>query len=115
MMSEHNRLASGNVTMGNIVKSLREIDDTEWSVWFEEVSHIDKVLREETDYETLDFGSRNTYRNTIELLARRSPKTEVEVARAAVEMARTRYARRGGRDASRQCRLRAGGSASFRA
>lgn len=89
MMSEHNRLASGNVTMGNIVKSLREIDDTEWSVWFEEVSHIDKVLREETDYETLDFGSRNTYRNTIELLARRSPKTEVEVARAAVEMART--------------------------
>ncbi|WP_407798695.1 hypothetical protein, partial [Staphylococcus aureus] len=39
--------------------------------------------------ETLDFGSRNTYRNTIELLARRSPKTEVEVARAAVEMART--------------------------
>ncbi len=89
MMSEHNRLASGNVTMGNIVKSLREIDDTEWSVWFEEVSHIDKVLREETDYEILDFGSRNTYRNTIELLARRSPKTEVEVARAAVEMARS--------------------------
>ena len=89
MMSEHNRLASGNVTMGNIVKSLREIDDTEWSVWFEEVSHIDKVLREETDYEVLDFGSRNTYRNTIELLARRSPKTEVEVARAAVEMARS--------------------------
>ncbi|MCL6655085.1 protein ndvB [Agrobacterium rubi] len=86
MMAEHNRLASGNVTMGNIVKSLREIDDTEWSVWFEEVSHIDKVLREQTDYETLDFGSRNTYRNTVELLARRSPKTEIEVAQAAVDM-----------------------------
>jgi cyclic beta-1,2-glucan synthetase len=86
MMSEHNRLASGNVTMGNIVRSLREIDDTEWSVWFEEVSHIDKVLREQTDYETLDFGSRNTYRNTVELLARRSSKTEVEVAQAAVDM-----------------------------
>ncbi|KQO73803.1 glucoamylase family protein [Rhizobium sp. Leaf262] len=86
MMAEHNRLASGNVTMGNIVRSLREIDDTEWSVWFEEVSHIDKVMREQTDYETLDFGSRNTYRNTIELLARRSPKTEIEVAQAAVDM-----------------------------
>lgn len=86
MMAEHNRLASGNVTMGNIVKSLREIDDTEWSVWFEEVSHIDKVLREQTDYETLDFGSRNTYRNNVELLARRSSKTEVEVAQLAVDM-----------------------------
>ncbi len=86
MMAEHNRLASGNVTMGNIVRSLREIDDTEWSVWFEDVSHIDKVLREQTDYETLDFGSRNTYRNNVELLARRSPKTEVEVAQLAVDM-----------------------------
>ncbi|WP_320201124.1 GH36-type glycosyl hydrolase domain-containing protein [Agrobacterium sp. rho-13.3] len=86
MMAEHNRLASGNVTMGNIVKSLREIDDTEWSVWFEEVSHIDKGLREHTDYQTLDFGSRNTYRNTVELLARRSSKTEIEVAQTAVDM-----------------------------
>ncbi|WP_311273129.1 MULTISPECIES: GH36-type glycosyl hydrolase domain-containing protein [unclassified Rhizobium] len=86
MMAEHNRLASGNVTMGNIVRSLREIDDTEWSVWFEEVSHIDKVLREQTDYNTLDFGSRNTYRNTIELLARRSPQSEIEVAQSAIDM-----------------------------
>ena len=87
MLAEQNRLSSGNVTMGNIIKSLREIDDTEWSVWFEEVSKVDKIFREHTDYEALDFGSRNAYRNRIEKLARRSRKSETEVALAAVALA----------------------------
>ncbi|MCF6368968.1 GH36-type glycosyl hydrolase domain-containing protein [Rhizobium halophilum] len=87
MMAEHNRLASGNVTMGNIIKSLREIDDTEWSVWFEDVSHVDRILREHSDYAELDFGSRNSYRSRIEQLARRSAQTEIEVARRAIALA----------------------------
>jgi cyclic beta-1,2-glucan synthetase len=87
MMAEHNRLSSGNVTMGNIIKSLREIDDTEWSVWFEEVCLVDQVLREQSDYNELDFGSRNSYRNRIEKLARFCGKSEIDVARAAIALA----------------------------
>jgi len=87
MLAEQNRLSSGNVTMGNIIKSLREIDDTEWSVWFEDVSQIDKIFRERTDYEALDFGSRNAYRNRIEQIARRSHRSEADVAEAAIQLA----------------------------
>ncbi len=87
MLAEQNRLSSGNVTMGNIIKSLREIDDTEWSVWFEDVSQIDKIFRQRTDYEALDFGSRNAYRNRIEQIARRSRRSESEVAEAAIQLA----------------------------
>ena len=86
--SEQNRLSSGNVTMGNIIRSLREINDTEWSVWFEEVSQIDKILRAETDYGALDFGSRNAYRNRIEMIARRCGKSEVDVANTAIRLTR---------------------------
>ncbi|MCK8781404.1 protein ndvB [Rhizobium sp. NTR19] len=86
MQAEQSRLSSGNVTMGNIVKSLREINDTEWTVWFEEVSQIDKIFRERTDYQALDFGSRNAYRNRIEQLARRSHSSEIEVAEAAIAL-----------------------------
>jgi cyclic beta-1,2-glucan synthetase len=86
MQSEQSRLSSGNVTMGNIVKSLRLIDDTEWSVWFEDVSQIDKIFRERTDYEALDFGSRNAYRSRIEKLARLSKKSETEVATIAIRL-----------------------------
>ncbi|MCM2293314.1 protein ndvB [Allorhizobium sp. BGMRC 0089] len=87
MAAEHNRLSSGNVTMGSIIKGLRTIDDTEWSVWVEEVSHVDKILRTHSDYEALDFGSRNSYRTTIEKLAQRSEKTELDIAQTAVDLA----------------------------
>ncbi|MCX8999274.1 protein ndvB [Rhizobiaceae bacterium BDR2-2] len=84
---EQNRLSSGNVTMGTLIKSLRLINDTEWSVWFEDVSQIDRILRAETDYGALDFGSRNAYRNRIEMIARRCGKSEVDVARTAIRLA----------------------------
>ncbi|NLS05800.1 protein ndvB [Rhizobium sp. P32RR-XVIII] len=85
-MAEHSRLSSGNVTMGNIIRSLREIDDTEWSVWVEQVSHVDKLLWENSDYGALDSGSRNKYRKQIEKLAKRSPLTEMEIAQLALDM-----------------------------
>jgi cyclic beta-1,2-glucan synthetase len=85
-MAEHSRLSSGNVTMGNIIRSLREIDDTEWSVWVEQVSHVDKLLWEHSDYGILDSGSRNKYRKQIEKLAKRSTMSEMEIAQLALDM-----------------------------
>ncbi|WP_337267851.1 GH36-type glycosyl hydrolase domain-containing protein [Oryzifoliimicrobium ureilyticus] len=84
--AEHSRLSSGNVTMGNIIRSLREIDDTEWSVWVEQVSHVDQLLWEHSDYDILDPGSRNAYRKQIEKLAKRSPMSELEIAQLALDM-----------------------------
>ncbi|WEX77355.1 cyclic beta-(1,2)-glucan synthase [Sinorhizobium numidicum] len=86
LVAEQNRLSSGNATMSNIIRSLREIDDTDWAVWFESVSKVDALLREGTDYAALDFGSRNKYRDTIEKLARRSGHSEQEVTEIAIEM-----------------------------
>lgn len=85
-MAEHSRLSSGNVTMGNIIRSLRELDDAEWSVWVEQVSHVDKLLWENSDYNILDPGSRNNYRKQIEKLAKRSPMSELEIAQLALDM-----------------------------
>ena len=86
IVSENNRLSSGNATMSSLIKSLRAVDDTEWPVWFESVSRLDEALRQGSDYSDLDFGSRNKYRNTIERLARRSGKTEIEVTETALAM-----------------------------
>ena len=86
LVAEQNRLSSGNATMSNIVRSLREIDDNDWAVWFESVSKIDAALRDGSDYASLDFGSRNKYRNTIEKLARRSGHSELDVTKTALAM-----------------------------
>ncbi len=86
LMAEHSRLSSGNVMMGNIIRSLREINDADWSVWVEQVSHVDRLLWDHSDYGDLDSGSRNTYRKQIEKLAMHSPLSEVEIAKLAVDM-----------------------------
>ncbi|MFJ6329709.1 GH36-type glycosyl hydrolase domain-containing protein [Rhizobium sp. NPDC092011] len=84
---EQSRLAAANTLMGSIIKSLREINDTDWSTWVEEVSKIDKLLWKQTDYAELDSGSRNSYRRQIEKLAKRSEKTELDIAEAAIKLA----------------------------
>ena len=87
IVGEHRNLSTGNVTMGNIVRGLRLVNDIDWTMWFETVSRIDEVLREKTDFASLDFYSRDQYRTAIEELARRSEKSEFEVTLKAIGLA----------------------------
>ncbi|MGC4024828.1 MAG: glucoamylase family protein [Mesorhizobium sp.] len=86
-VSEHRQLSSGNVTTGNIIRGLRLINDVDWTVWFEEVSRIDALLRERTNFAQLDFQSRDQYRTVVEELARRAKKAEYDVAEKAIDLA----------------------------
>ncbi|GHC75015.1 GH36-type glycosyl hydrolase domain-containing protein [Limoniibacter endophyticus] len=83
---EHATLSGGNVTMSNIVRGMRHINDVQWTDWFEEVSQVDRLLREQTNFAKLDFHSRDQYRSEIEELARGSGKTEDEVTRATLDL-----------------------------
>ena len=85
--TEHQTLASGNVTTGNIIRGLRLCNDVEWTEWFESVSLVDDLLRRSTNFTTLDFQSRDQYRSEIETMAKRSPFGEHEVAERAIQMA----------------------------
>lgn len=86
MANEHTRQATGGVTMGNIIKSLKAIDDVDWTSWFESVSHVDFLLRNNSDFSEIDPASRNSYRKIIEKIARRSPHDELSVTRKALAM-----------------------------
>ncbi|MBN9071320.1 MAG: protein ndvB [Rhizobiales bacterium] len=92
IIAEHRTLSSGNVTTGNIIRGLRHINDVSWTVWFENISRIDALLRERTNLSELDFASRDQYRRSIETLARRSRLTEYEVADWATRLAGWREA-----------------------
>ncbi|WP_208435571.1 GH36-type glycosyl hydrolase domain-containing protein [Bartonella phoceensis] len=84
---EHTRQAADGVTMGNIIRSLKAIEDVDWTVWFETVSSVDSILRENSDFSEIDSHSRNIYRQVIEKIARLSPLSELEIAQKAIEMA----------------------------
>jgi cyclic beta-1,2-glucan synthetase len=73
-----------NVTVRNVITSMRLMSAVEWTELFERVSLVDDVLRAESDFAGMDFVTRDCYRHAIEKLARGSGHAELEVARRAV-------------------------------
>jgi len=85
--AEHQRQGAANVSVRNVITSLRLISSVDWAKFFERVSLVDELLRERSRFASFDFASRDLYRHAIEDLARRSPHTELEVARGALNAA----------------------------
>lgn len=86
---EHQRQAEAQVSVGNIITSMRLLSTIDWRDFFEAVSLVDPVLREDPAgaYALMDFATRDRYRHIIERISRRSKISEPDVARRAVEMA----------------------------
>ncbi|MBQ2263577.1 MAG: glycosyl transferase [Loktanella sp.] len=81
------RQGASNVTMRNIVTSMRLASELDWADFVEDVSLIDKRLRATSEFAAMDFATRNSYRTAIEVLARGSDLSEIAVTDAALDMA----------------------------
>ncbi len=81
---EHLRQGAANVTIRNIVQSLRLISDVNWETWFDTVSVVDILMRTHANYAAMDFPSRTLYRTAIEDIARGSDLDELSVTRKAL-------------------------------
>ncbi|MEO8274973.1 MAG: glucoamylase family protein [Thermoanaerobaculia bacterium] len=88
--SEHQRQASAQVSIANVIGSLRFCSSLDWSAYFESVSLVDRALRQDPAgvYGRMDFLSRDRYRQAVEELADESGDAELRVALRAVESAR---------------------------
>ena len=84
---EHQRQGASNVTVRNIITSMRLLSDVDWPEFFESVSLVDEVLRSGSDFAAMDFPTRDLYRRAIERFARGSKLTELAIARAALSAA----------------------------
>ena len=83
----HRRQGASNVTVRNIITSLRLIADVDWTVFFERISLVNDALGAGPGFGGMDFPTRNLYRCAVEELARGSNHTELEVAYLAVAAA----------------------------
>ena len=81
------RQGASNLTVRNIITSLRLISDLDWADFFEDVSLVDERLREGSKFGSMDFATRNHYRRAIEELARGSSISEVDIAGYALSQA----------------------------
>jgi len=82
--------AADQVSIGNSIGSLRVLVSSDWRDFVETHSEVERILREDPSgvYAQMDFATRDRCRHAVEQIARRSPLTEVAVAREAVHLAR---------------------------
>jgi len=85
--NEHQRQGAVNLSVRNVITSLRLISSVDWAKFFERVSLVDELMREKSAYSSFDFLTRDLYRHAIEDLARHSRYTEMDVARRALSAA----------------------------
>ena len=87
VQEEHSRQGAGNVTVRNIITSMRVISSVDWQELFESMSLVDELLRSAGGFSGMDFPTRDNYRHAVEQLARGSDKSELEVAREVIALA----------------------------
>ncbi len=86
---EHHTQGAANATVRHIIGSMRWISSIDWLEFFESVSPVDEELRAAPTFAAMDFATRDEYRRQIELLSQGSGRSETEVAREAVLLARS--------------------------
>src|SRR6201999_3312428 len=84
---QHQRQGASNVTVRNIITSMRLMSDVDWAEFFESVSLVDEALNQSSGFEAMDFATRNLYRSAIEKLGRGTTIPELEIARRVLDMA----------------------------
>jgi len=87
---DHYNQAVTQVSMGNIINSLRTLSGFDSTVLFEDLSEVERILKLDPCgiYPKMDFNSRNQYRNVIVKLANKYKTTEINIARLSNEYAK---------------------------
>ena len=84
---EHYQQAKDQMSIGNIINSMRLLSTIDWHDFFEEVNLIDPILAKDPAhcYLDMDRTTKDTYRKAIERVARRSQYTEIQIAQKAIK------------------------------
>ncbi|MCK9397931.1 MAG: phosphorylase, partial [Methylobacter sp.] len=82
---EHADQIAANLTVRNIITSMRTISAFDWPQFVEDSSLVDKCLSTHPVYSAMDFLTRDRYRHAIEDLAKRSLYSEVEIASKVID------------------------------
>jgi cellobiose phosphorylase len=86
---EAQQQAADQVSIGNSIGSLRHLAAVDWHAFVERLSVVENLLRSDPAgiHAAMDFATRDHYRHVIEHLARRSGRSEPDVAQSALALA----------------------------
>ena len=84
---EHQIEANFEISMANSINSIRVIEGLNWKKYFEDLSPVEAILREDPAliYKEMDFKSRDKYRHEIEKLSKHTKLAESYIAKKTIE------------------------------
>lgn len=89
VVAENQQQAADQVSISNSIGSLRALSTTNWNEFVEDVSLVERTLRQDPAgvYADMDFSTRDRYRHRVERLSQASPHTEIDIAELAIALA----------------------------
>ncbi len=86
---ENQKQAIDQVSVRNSIGTLRFLSATDWREFVETLSLVEGILRQDPTgaYPLMDFATRDQYRHVVEVIAKFSTYSEVEVAKKVLELA----------------------------
>ena len=84
---DHHAQAADQVTIQNIIGSMRMLNNINWIEFVEGASLVDTILKKDPArvYEHMDFATRDLYRHVVERVSKGSKTTEFDVAQLIVD------------------------------
>ena len=84
---DHHAQAADQVTIQNIIGSMRMLNNINWIEFVEGASLVDTILKKDPArvYEHMDFATRDMYRHVVERVSKGSKTTEFDVAQLIVD------------------------------
>ena len=86
---EHYDMALRKVSIGNAIKSLKELQSINFLEIFEEINGVEEILRQDPEgiYSKMSFKTKAMYRNAIKELSVRTKISEIYIAKKALALA----------------------------
>ncbi|MDD2464851.1 MAG: glucoamylase family protein [Desulfobulbus sp.] len=87
--AENQQQAADRVSISNTINSLRFLGAMDWRIFVETMSIVEQTLRQDPGdvYDKMDFATRDRYRHAVEAIAKKSTRSENEVALQAIQLA----------------------------
>ncbi|WP_428239590.1 GH36-type glycosyl hydrolase domain-containing protein [Gynuella sp.] len=100
VQSENQQQAADQVSISNSIASLRWLGAMDWREFVENSSCVEQLLQQDSSgvYGSMDFATRDRYRQVIDGLAKRTPFSEAEITHIVLTLA-IEGARQYGREA----------------
>jgi cyclic beta-1,2-glucan synthetase len=86
---EHFDIAVRKVTIGNCIKSIKEIERINFLEIFENINGVEEVLKQDPAgiYEKMDYKTKSYYRNKIKEISKKTKISEIYITKKALELA----------------------------